>query len=66
MTQKAEKAGPVATGTDLRNTDLAIGSENSTSALELQQARQLTRRCAISMSVAAALVPFVFGKGGTA
>jgi hypothetical protein len=61
MIRKAEKAGPVA-GTDLRITDLVIGTENSTSALELQQARQLSRRCAISMSSAYALLPFVFGE----
>jgi hypothetical protein len=36
MASKAEKAGPVATGTDLRNSDLAINSENSLDALRVQ------------------------------
>jgi hypothetical protein len=65
MHPETEKAGPVA-GTDLRITDLAIVTEISTSVLELQQARQITRRCGISMSIAYVLAPLVFGEGGAA
>jgi len=60
MTQKTVKAGPVVTGTDLRNADLAINSENSPTPLELQ-ARQLTRRCAITAAMAAIVAPMAFG-----
>jgi hypothetical protein len=63
MTQKTEKAGPVA-GTDLRNSDLAIYSETSPSPRELQ-ARQLTRRCAITAAMAAIVAPLIFGEGNT-
>jgi hypothetical protein len=58
--QKAVKAGPVATGTDLRNFDLAINSDHSHSTLALQVAR-LTRRCAMSASMAEVLAPMIFG-----
>ena len=51
MGLKAVKAGPVA-GTDLRNSDLAITSDNSRSPRALQVAR-LIRRCAISIARAA-------------
>jgi hypothetical protein len=58
MAPKAEKAGPV-TGTDLRNTDLTITSDNSHSMRSLQVAR-LTRRCAVTAMMAAILAPLVF------
>jgi hypothetical protein len=58
MAPKAEKAGPVA-GTDLRNFDLAINSENSRSILVFQVAR-LTRHCAMTASMAEALAPIIF------
>ncbi len=58
MAIKAEKAGP-ATGTDLRNFDLAISSDNSYSTLALQVAR-LQRHYAITASMAEALAPMIF------
>jgi hypothetical protein len=59
MTQKAEKAGPVG-GTDLRITDLAIGSENSTP-LELQQALRLNRQYGFAIETAATIASLAWG-----
>jgi Holliday junction resolvase RusA-like endonuclease len=56
MQQKAEKAGPVATGTDLQNSVLANCSENSLVPRELQ-VRRLTRRCALTAAMAAIVAP---------
>jgi hypothetical protein len=63
MVLKAMKAGPVATGTDLRKSDLAINSEDIRTVRSLQVAT-LTRRCAISVALAAVVAPLVFGEGG--
>lgn len=59
MTLKKVKAGPVATGTDLRNSDLAIDSENSPTAHELQ-ARRLQRVHRLSVTFAWAVAELVF------
>jgi hypothetical protein len=61
MAPKTVKAGPVA-GTDLRNSDLTITSDNSHSTRALQVAR-LTRRCAISVAMASIIAPILHGEG---
>jgi hypothetical protein len=65
MAPKAAKAGPVA-GTDLRKSDLLaswIVSESKPPLIDLQ-AHALTRRCAMTVAMAAVLAPLVFGEGG--
>jgi hypothetical protein len=65
MASKTAKAGPVA-GTDLRKSDLLaslIVSESKPLLLDLQ-AVSLTRRCAISVAMAAVVAPLVFGERG--
>jgi hypothetical protein len=59
MAPKTEKAGPL-TGADLRKSDLAISSDISHSTLAFQVAR-ITRRCAMTASMAEALAPMIFG-----
>ena len=61
MKQQKEKAGPVATGTDLRQLDLAIGAETNPTPHDLQ-VRRLTRRAALSLATATILAPMVFGE----
>ncbi len=53
MTPSTKKAGPVATGTDLRNSDLAIKFQNSKSSHFLQVS-SLTKSCAIAAAMRAA------------
>jgi hypothetical protein len=60
MAFKAEKAGPVATGTDLRNTDLAISSENSLDAL---RAQYLAEIFALPADTAVTIAELAFGEG---
>lgn len=62
MASKTVKAGPVATGTDLRNSDLAIKCSEHNPDPRTLQASRLTRRCAVSAAMAAILAPLVFGE----
>jgi hypothetical protein len=65
MASKTMKVGPVA-GTDLRKSDLLaslIVSESKPPLVDLQVV-SLTRRCAISIAMAAVVAPLVFGEDG--
>lgn len=57
MTQKAVKAGPVA-GTDLRNSDLAINSENNLDALRAQYLAEIFQ---LPASTALTVAELAFG-----
>lgn len=59
MTQKAVKVGPVATGTDLRNPDLAINSDNIR--LEALRVQYLSEVFALPSSAAAVIAELAFG-----
>lgn len=62
MASKTVKAGPVATGTDLRNSDLAINSENS---LETLRAQYLAEVFALPPCTASVIAELAFGGGVT-
>jgi len=62
MALKAEKAGPVATGTDLRNSDLAINSEHIR--LDTLRAQYLAEIFALPPSTASLVAELAFGEGG--
>ena len=61
MASEAEKAGPVATGTDLRNSVLANSSENS---LDTLRAQYLAEIFALPASTAVMVAELAFGEGG--
>ena len=60
MTPEKLKAGPVATGTDLRNADLAINSENS---LDTLRAQYLSEIFALPPCTALVIAELAFGEG---
>lgn len=59
MASKVVKAGPVATGTDLRNSDLAINSEHIR--LETLRAQYLAEIFALPADTAATIAGLAFG-----
>ena len=61
MTSKTLKAGPVATGTDLRNADLAINSEHIR--LETLRAQDLAEIFQLSPDTAATVAELAFAAG---
>jgi hypothetical protein len=60
----AEKAGPVATGTDLRKSDLAINSEHIR--LEALRAQYLAEIFALPACTAAVIAELAFGETSNA
>jgi hypothetical protein len=62
MAFKTVKAGPVATGTDLRKSDLAINSEYIR--LDTLRAQYLAEIFALSPCTATTIAELAFGEGG--
>lgn len=60
MASKAEKAGPVATGTDLRKSDLAINSQHIR--LDTLRAQYLSEIFALPPCTASTLAELAFGE----
>jgi hypothetical protein len=63
MASEKMKAGPVATGTDLRNADLAINSDHIR--LDALRAQYLSEIFALPPCTALVIAELAFGEGST-